>query len=279
MAKEEALKAEERMKKMEAVSTTSKLALKDGKSDIAAAIKSGAMSPEAYMTYKLKEKELYELSRGEMLTDKEGNVIRVNPYATGEEGGRYEHSVAEFKSWDDSMKISSEAEARSNKYLGTIDKLKSVDMTAGFAGTAEEFILRQLGMRDEPNYLRTEVIGFKNHEAIKQLPPGVASDRDIDIVMRGVPPNNASNEEMIRWLQGAAAAQKTIAEFEEMKGQYVITGRAAEFQRDWGEKMEREAYASKVRNTPTEHIEALKANPQYRDDFIEKYGWDPLANG
>jgi hypothetical protein len=255
------------------------MAKRSGDADLVSQIQNGTLSPEAYLAHRMQKKELFELSRGEMLTDKEGNIIRVNPYSDGkaaDKGGRYEHSVAEYKSWDEGTQRARESEARANKYVGVVDKLQSTPMKAGFEGTAEEWVLRQLGKRDEPNYLRTEVVGIKNHEAIELLPPGVASDRDIEIVMRGVPPDNASNEEMIRWVQAAAEAQKIIAEWEDMRAEYIITGRAAEFQDAWKEHIGKQEYAAKVKNTPPEAIEYLQTNPQFVDSFVAKYGWNPL---
>jgi hypothetical protein len=255
------------------------MAKRSGDADLVSQIQNGTLSPEAYLAHRMQKKELFELSRGEMLTDKEGNIIRVNPYSDGkaaDKGGRYEHSVAEYKSWDEGTQRARESEARANKYAGVVDKLQSTPMKAGFEGTAEEWVLRQLGKRDEPNYLRTEVVGIKNHEAIELLPPGVASDRDIEIVMRGVPPDNASNEEMIRWVQAAAEAQKIIAEWEDMRAEYIITGRAAEFQDAWKEHIGKQEYAAKVKNTPPEAIEYLQTNPQFVDSFVAKYGWNPL---
>lgn len=269
---EEAARKKEMASKRQAVA----LARKNGQHDVAAAIQAGTITPQAYMTKVMEDKKLYELSKGEMLTDKDGNVIRVNPESVNGAGGRYDHSVAEFKTWDTLTQEAQESDAFALKAQTLAGQVADVqDWDSGFTADVEETLLTFLGMRDNPQYLRTQVTSMRNHEAIGMLPKGPASDRDIEIVMQGVPPRNAGKEEVIQFLESSQAVSEKLAMYNKMKADYVISGRASQFQDAWERKMERVARTEKIEATPDWAVQELQADPSLRDQFLDYYGWLP----
>jgi hypothetical protein len=226
------------------------------------------------------KKELYELSRGEMLTDKDGNIIRLNPAEPKTKGtDPFRPSVHTEKQFDELSLSSNQAEAQANQVSVLADNIQKSEWRAGLYATMDDFLRTQFGSRDKVNAYRTEVTRIRNSEAIANLPKGPASDRDVALVLAGEPPINSPKEEIVEYLRAVERVARGMAEYDKMKAQYVITGRRSEFQEDWDEKIERKAYQERVDATPAAAVQFVQQNPEHRDDFIAKYGWDPIPNG
>jgi hypothetical protein len=56
------------------------------------------------------------------------------------------------------------------------------------------------GLRDAEEIQKTEFFRNVNNQIIRGLPPGVASDRDIEIFSKGFPTGNASSDEIQQYL-------------------------------------------------------------------------------
>ena len=72
---------------------------------------------------------------------------------------------------------------------------------AGFAGKLKTDILGFAGLRDASEEAKTAYIRSRNQNLVQGLPPGVASDKDIELVKMGLPPDDAGRDEIIRYLQ------------------------------------------------------------------------------
>jgi len=70
------------------------------------------------------------------------------------------------------------------------------------AGGISEWLKGVLGTEDEVSRVRTEYEQLKNSNVIQNLPPGVASDRDIEIAMRGWPSSTAKSSYVAAFLRG-----------------------------------------------------------------------------
>lgn len=268
---EEAARKREMVTKRQAIA----LARKNGDPDIAQAIQAGTITAEAYMTKVMEEQKLYELSKGEMLTDKDGNIIRINP-DTGVNGSP-DLSVHDKKTWDTLTTDAYEREAWANKLDALSEQVSGTDWKAGAYATVEDYMLTLLGKRDDPQYLRTQVNAVRNHEGIGMLPKGPASDKDIALVMKGVPPANAGKEEVLEFLQANARVARRLTEYDKMRADYTIRQMRGQFQEDWDRKMAREARSEKIAATPDAAVQALRENPsqEMKDFFVAKYGWLP----
>jgi hypothetical protein len=256
------------------------MAKRSGDADLVSQIQNGTLAPEAYLKHKMDKKELYELSRGEMLTDKDGNIIRLNPAEPKTKGtDPFRPSVHTEKQFDELSLSSNQAEAQANQVSVLADNIQKSEWRAGLYATMDDFLRTQFGSRDKVNAYRTEVTRIRNSEAIANLPKGPASDRDVALVLAGEPPINSPKEEIVEYLRAVERVARGMAEYDKMKAQYVITGRRSEFQEDWDEKIERKAYQERVDATPAAAVQFVQQNPEHRDDFIAKYGWDPIPNG
>ena len=74
---------------------------------------------------------------------------------------------------------------------------------AGFLSDIKEGFDQALGTRDAESWFRTAFSNVKNTEIINSLPPGVASDRDIQIFSAGFPPENAAPAEIYNYFKAA----------------------------------------------------------------------------
>jgi hypothetical protein len=67
------------------------------------------------------------------------------------------------------------------------------------------------GSQDEVTALRTRYEQIKNGNIIQNLPPGVASDRDIEMFSKGFPSANADAKQVAGFLRGMAKASRLTA--------------------------------------------------------------------
>ena len=277
---EEAARKRTRANRTQAVA----LARSRGDTDAMRGLQSGALSPEAYMEYvmeKKKQRNTATVSDGAMLVDEDtGAVIAHNPDDDTSGGRPFEPSVHDSKQWDtltqEAYQLSTEAREMEvlSESVGQVP-----DWNAGLYADVEGWMLGQLGQRDNPQYLRTQVNRWRNHKAIGMLPKGPASDKDVEIVFQGVPPKNAGREEVQQFLESSARVSKRLAEHDKMLADYIINGRRDQFQADWDRRMEQIAHSERVQATPPEALEFLQANPQTWADFEQMYGWLPEGYG
>ncbi len=69
--------------------------------------------------------------------------------------------------------------------------------------------------------MRNEYARVRNSLAIKSLPPGPATDKDIELALRGFPSEYASGDEIARFLRGMAKMQRIDAEVSNAQAQWV----------------------------------------------------------
>lgn len=79
-----------------------------------------------------------------------------------------------------------------------------------FSG-ASEWLAAAFGNQDELTALRNEYTRLRNSEAIKTLPPGPATDRDIELALKGLPPETADAEYLATFLRGVAKMSRIEA--------------------------------------------------------------------
>ncbi len=95
------------------------------------------------------------------------------------------------------------------------------ELPAGAAATVSEFFKAYTGSQDEATNLRTRLNRVRLSEGLKYLPPGPATDRDVEEAYKGVPKETASPEQVQMFLRGAAKMAAIDADFEEFKSNYI----------------------------------------------------------
>lgn len=101
------------------------------------------------------------------------------------------------------------------------DTLEKEKPTPGLFGNAENMFSKLTG---QDNYLRDMRVRFNqlaNSQATKLLPPGPASDKDIEFARKGIPSETDNPMVMARWLRGMAKMESNNAKFNEFKSEWM----------------------------------------------------------
>jgi hypothetical protein len=90
------------------------------------------------------------------------------------------------------------------------DLARRLDAAGGGYGVATSFadyLSKATGSQSPLTELRQEYTRIRNSAAIKSLPPGVATDKDIELALKGIPPENANARTMASFLRGMGKMQ------------------------------------------------------------------------
>lgn len=105
---------------------------------------------------------------------------------------------------------------------------------AGFS----EFLKTALGTEDEVSALRKRFNAIRSSQAVNNLPPGVASDKDIELALSGFPSANAGRELIQSFLRGAAKLARSEAAYSQFKSDFLSDkGTPRGLNRGWRESI------------------------------------------
>lgn len=107
------------------------------------------------------------------------------------------------------------------------DQLSNVSSWSGALGSAGEFWKKTMGRQNAPTLMRQEYARMRASLVAQSLPPGAASDRDIQIAMDGFLPTNASPQATAEFLRGMARIQGITAEVETARGDWLSNNRGS----------------------------------------------------
>lgn len=93
--------------------------------------------------------------------------------------------------------------------------------TSGVQARGNELINQVLGTQDEVSLIRREYLRLRNSEVVRALPPGPASDRDIQIFTQGFLDETASPSALAAGLRGMAKIARLDAETKAMEGEWI----------------------------------------------------------
>ena len=99
------------------------------------------------------------------------------------------------------------------------------DLYGGVMMTLNERFKSLLGSQDDVTELRRKLNSIRVSEGIGNLPPGVASDKDIELVMSGQIQENASPEQVVQYLTGATKAAQYSAAYNQLKADFITKKR------------------------------------------------------
>lgn len=113
----------------------------------------------------------------------------------------------------------------SEKTANEFDLLSKDFDRLGFSGGAKasisEFLKDALGTQDDVSALRRKYRGIRASQAMKNLPPGPASDKDIALALGGFPPENAPASVISSFIKGAAKLGRIDQSFQTFKAEYI----------------------------------------------------------
>lgn len=111
------------------------------------------------------------------------------------------------------------------------NRIQNAGGSYGAVGTLDEFLKKTGGFQDGITGMRQEYTRLINQAAIKSLPPGPATDKDIQMALSGFPPANADPMFMAQFLRGMAKLQDIDAAVNKSKTDWLaqnngVLGRA-----------------------------------------------------
>ena len=122
---------------------------------------------------------------------------------------------------NDAAVASAGAEQSAGRMEDLADQLSKLRGFSGAAASANEWLKQATGNQDFASQLRTEYTRLRNSQAIKSLPPGVATDKDIELALKGIPPENANPATIASFLRGMAKMSRLEAVAESAKADWV----------------------------------------------------------
>ena len=130
----------------------------------------------------------------------------------------------------------------------------------GAAGRGENWWRQFWGNENDYSTWRTQVAGLINDVAIGSLPPGVASDKDIELVLRGVPRQFADKGEMERFFRAAQELGKYQAARNRAEAQFVTKNRGQvgdqTFDQFWQQSEQYKAFQKKYGEGSQNYIDS-----------------------
>jgi hypothetical protein len=93
--------------------------------------------------------------------------------------------------------------------------------TAGVGAKVSEQINRILGTEKQPTALRQEYLRMRNTAVLEMLPPGVASDKDVELALAAFPTETSSPSNISGFLRGMAKLQSYEASVESAKAEWI----------------------------------------------------------
>ena len=154
------------------------------------------------------------LDRDKLQTETELKLYELNQKGTTLEGDAR-------KLVNDSVVGSVAAEQAAGQMNDLADRLQKQGTGYGAFSTASEWFKQATGNQNYMTELRNEYARIKNGQAIKMLPPGSASDKDIQIAMKGFPPDTADTATMASFMRGMAKLNQLQSVTENAKAEWV----------------------------------------------------------
>lgn len=151
--------------------------------------------------------------------DKLQSDVEMKLYELGRKGGQLESDARKIV--NDSTIASVGAEQNAARMLDLATRIEGAEGGKGQFTKASEWFAKSTGRQDEWSNLRQEYVRVKNTQAIKSLPPGPATDKDIELAMKGFPDENADAKTIGSFLRGMAKLQQVEASAKSAEAEWV----------------------------------------------------------
>lgn len=129
---------------------------------------------------------------------------------------------------DDAKKIVNDASLQAvaadqaaGQMLDLADRLEKAGGGYGNFSGSWEWVKRTTGSQDAVSQMRQEYTRIRNSQAIKMLPPGPATDKDIEMALKGFPDDTADAKTVSAFLRGMAKLQQMDAAANAARAEWV----------------------------------------------------------
>lgn len=122
---------------------------------------------------------------------------------------------------NESVNLSLEAQGAANKAISMHDKYAELEPQGGILGDVFGKFKAAVGGQDAVSSLKTSFQGLVNIDIVNNLPPGVASDRDIELFSKGFPDSSWNSSEIKDWLKMYAKMKTAESVRHDMAASYM----------------------------------------------------------
>ena len=186
-------------------------------------------------------------------------------------------SVALLRLIDDTNSKALEQEVKAKKAGELANKLDQAQgqISSGLVSTAKEAFKAVFGTQDYESELRTEAQRLRTSNAIKNLPAGPASDKDVALVLSGEPPATASPEYLARYARGIQKLAQYEADYYTNSASWL--DRHGD-NRGFNSYLQREQAEETLAGIPPQALVDLESDmsPQAIAEFNQHFGIDYL---
>ena len=165
-----------------------------------------------------------------------------------EENRQADLSVFAQKSIDEAVSSSNNARTKGLQAMSLAKRYEIVQPTAGFGGTALSAFNDFLGTQGDADLLRREFNGFVNNSVMLSLPPGAASDSDVELARSGYPDARYNADQIQKYLNGVAKSSAIVSEYEKQRAEYISKnkGNQAGFLDEWNKFKESDDFIPSI---------------------------------
>ncbi len=132
---------------------------------------------------------------------------------------------------------------RNIRRLDTLaSEFEGADLSGGlFGSTWPELLKKATGTQDAVTELRKKYNGIRSSQAVANLPPGAASDKDIELALSGFPDGNANGDHIASWMRGVSKMEQFRKDFAEHRTEFIsVNGHERGMLDAWKNKQEPE---------------------------------------
>jgi len=128
------------------------------------------------------------------------------------------------------------------------NEFSRIEITGGVLGTMKEKWQMLTGTPDEETALKTKFNQIKNSLVMEALPPGVASDKDIEMAQTGFPTTEWNSEQLASYMKGMAKMVALQSAESEARSIYLSDngGDDSGFEKHWRETTNAPGFAAKL---------------------------------
>jgi len=151
--------------------------------------------------------------------DKLQSDVELKLYELNQKGGQLDASATKIV--NDSAVAAVGSEQAAGRMLDLANRLEQQGGGYGGLSGVNAWLRNATGNQDAWTQTRQEYVRLRNTQAIKSLPPGPATDKDIMLAMKGFPPENADAATIASFLRGMAKMSQYEAVSESAKSEWV----------------------------------------------------------
>ena len=167
-----------------------------------------------------------------------------------------------------------ELQAKALRAEELADGLEKYDPVGGLQGSLIEYTKEISGQQDAISALRTEASRLTTSAAVANLPKGPASDKDIALVLKGVPPADANAQYLAQYARGVAKMQKAEAQYRREQLNWLSKNRSY---RGFNAHMTKKKVEEQFAATPQQALQEMEASlndSSARQEFLDTFKFD-----